>query len=508
MTPDIRFYLSLFLRRLHYFILFIIAGSALGIYLALNLPAVYRAEARLVVEAAQIPGQLAASTVQTSAVEILEVIQQRIITQENLLDLSEKFDVHDDAPEMPPDIRAQDMTRRISIQLPQGGTDPTVRISFDAPNGEMSAGVTNALVDQILEQNKAMRTSVAAQTLTFFRDEVARLDRELARQGDRILKFKQANKDSLPESLEYQRARQTALQERLLQLERELASLRDRRARLIEIYERTGRTDILGEQMTPEQRQLQQLKDQLASAMSIYSAENPRVISLKAQVAALEAANIQQGLGTQTVPTLTTFELQQADIDGQISFTADQAKLLEDELATLARNIDATPGNAIAIGTLERDYDNIRLQYTQATASLADARTGDQIEAQSRGTRVTVTQRAIVPSAPASPNRKLIMAGGAAGGIGLAATFVFLLELMNRSIRRSSELTARLGITPFGTIPYIRTAADLRWRRRLIIGSVLLVLLAIAGMSYAVYDQITAPDPLAGNNLAAQRHKG
>ncbi|MCA9544315.1 MAG: hypothetical protein KC613_07990, partial [Myxococcales bacterium] len=336
-------------------------------------------QARLVIEAAQIPGELAASTVQAGPVEILAVIRGQILTRENLLQIASRFAVYADAADLPDDQKAADMVERIVMDLPPSvtpGTSPFVQVSFDAPDPEMSAAVTNLLVDQILEQNTRLRNTVAAQTLEFFQSEVKRLDGELAAQGDKILQFQEAHKDALPTSLDYQRSRQTTLQERLSQQERELSSLRDRRARMVEIFERTGRTDILGENVSPEQRRLQQLKDELASALVIYSPDNPRVIALKARVAALEAANIRAGLGTQDTPNMSVFEFQLADIDGQIAFILEQIGDIETEQDEVKANIEATPGNAIRLGSLERDYENIRQQYSQATAALAEARTG------------------------------------------------------------------------------------------------------------------------------------
>lgn len=487
MIENIKFYFSLFLRRIHYFIFFTLAGTIGGLGLAYTLPPIYYAEARLVVESPQIPGELASSTVQTGVVEILEVIQQRLLTRSNLLDLSRKYGVHDDQEGLSPDAIVEDMQRRINIDLPLGMLNRAsfVNVSFAASDGELSALVTNELVTQILQQNVEMRTSVAGETLEFFVQEVARLDEELARQGGRILAFKEEHKDALPDSLDYRRNRQSSLQERALQLERELSGLRDRRARLVEIYDRTGRLDIRGDSLTPEQRQLQQLKDQLASALVIYSPENPRIKSLEAQIAALEAANIRLGLGTETSPNVTAFELQLSDIDGQIAFIADQRQLIDQELEALAESIDATPTNAIALGTLERDYDNLRLQYSQATSSLAEARTGDQIEAQSRGQRITVTEQAVVPQQPDSPNRKLIVAAGFGGGFALGIGFLLLLEILNNTIRRPSELAAQFGVAPFGTVPYIQTRRQILNRRAMITAAIVLpIIIGAAGLYY------------------------
>ncbi len=92
MIEDLKFYLSLFLRRLHYFLVISIAVSAIGLTMAYTLPPVYKAEARLLVEAPQIT----ASTVQTESIELLQIIRQNILTRNNLLDLSRRFNVHAD----------------------------------------------------------------------------------------------------------------------------------------------------------------------------------------------------------------------------------------------------------------------------------------------------------------------------------------------------------------------------------------------------------------------------
>ena len=127
------------------------------------------------------------------------------------------------------------------------------------------------------------------------------------------------------------------------------------------------------------------------------------------------------------------------------------------------------------------------MQYQQATRDLAAARTGDQIEAQSRGQRIAVVEQATVPRAPTSPPRKKIAAAGVAGGIGLGAAFVVLIEMLNRSIRRPADLTNRLGITPFVSIPYIRTRRQTLTRRSIIITALIFVTVGIPVGLYLVH---------------------
>ncbi len=489
MMNEFRFYLSLFVRRMYFLLMIIVCCTIAGVIVALTAPAVYKAQAQLVVESPQIPGELASTTVQASVVEILEVIEQRLLTRANLLDLSRRFNVHAGQPDLLPDAIVNDMRSRIEIQLPFHSQNRAsfVAVSFAAPDGETSAVVTNELVTQILQENVAMRTNATGQTLEFFVQEVARLDEELSDQGARILEFKEAHKEALPDSLDYRRTRQSSLQERILQLDRELSGLRDRRARLVEIFERTGRSDLAGDSLTPEQRQLRQLQDERASALVIYSRDHPRIRSLDGQIAALEAANIRLGLGTETSPNITAFELQLSDIDGQIEFIEEEKAIIVKELEGLAKSIDATPTNAISLGTLERDYENLRLQYTQATASLADARTGDQIEAQSRGQRITVTEQAVVPIDPAEPNRKLIIATSFAGGVGLAAFLFLVLEILNNTVRRSVDLENRFGVPAFTTIPYVQTTREIVMRRSLIAIGILTPIVGVCAALYLIH---------------------
>jgi polysaccharide biosynthesis transport protein len=193
MAFDGRFYIAMLRRQLPYLLLIVVLTTAAGIVLAYKLPAIYRAEARLLIESPQIPDELAASTVRTTATEILLAIQQRLLARSNLLDLSRQFGIHADKPLMLPDEIAEDMLNRIVFTLPQLRTTQTtgiVVVSFDSPDPAQSAAVTNALVSQILEQNVAVRTEASGDTLEFFQQEVRRLSEDMAEQNALILEFK------------------------------------------------------------------------------------------------------------------------------------------------------------------------------------------------------------------------------------------------------------------------------------------------------------------------------
>jgi polysaccharide biosynthesis transport protein len=483
MALDLRFYFSLILRRLPIILALIIATTTAGVLYAISLPPVFRAESRLLIENAQIPDELAASTVRSTADEILLAIQQRIMTRENLLTMADKHNLFAADPGLTQEKQLQLLGDRVSIYMPatQGNTG-VVTVSFAAPDPELSAVVTNEIAEQVLQWNTELRTKASGSTLDFFETEVRRLTDELAQQNAKILEFEQENRDALPESLEYRRTRQATQQERLLQVDRELAALRDRRDRLAELYDRTGSLVSTTDGRTPEQLRLEEARQQLASALVVLSPTNPRVRALQQEVAALEEA-VKAQLDYAGGGKLSAFEVQMLDIDGQIDFLAEQKAGLEKDLVTLESSIEATPANSIRLAELNSNYETLRVQYEQAVTSLSEARMGDRIEVTDRGQRITVIEKAVPPAFRSEPNRKRITVAAFGAGAILAGALLLLLEVTNQTVRRPSELARALGAQPFGTIGYLPGTSG---PRRHAIGKLGILAIVLVTLSAAV----------------------
>lgn len=380
-----------------------------------------------------------------------------------------------------------------------------VTVGFSAPTAPLTASVANQIVTAILEQNAALRRGAASETLEFFEDEVARLDRELARRSSEILAFREANLEALPDSLDFRRSQQAALQERLQQLDREEATLRDRRNRLVTIYETTG--EVVASQQAPQSQselELTQLRRELTLARNTLAEGNPRLRMLETRVSSMEEIVADEQAGQTTSETgarLSAYELQLADIDGQLDFLAEQKEQVRAEMERLQATIEATPSNAVRLETMQRDYAAVRSQYEEAVRNRARAETGDVIESLSKGQRITVIEQAVAPSGPESPNRKLIAAGGVAAGGALGLGLIVLLELLNTAVRRPADLQTQLKITPFGTIPLIRTPGEVRRRRAIILLAFVAVAIAVPAGLWYVQTEIMPLDLLLDRAL-------
>ena len=493
MKSTITFYLTLIMRRVHWIVLVFAIFTAGSVTIASLLPAVYTSGSTLLVEPPQIPQNLASSTVQTNPQQELQVIEQRLMTRVNLIDIARSENVFPNIGEMTLDEVESRMRAATSIfknARPQQAT--IMGISFEADRATTAANVVNRYVTLILQDNVRTRTKQAGDTLDFFEGEVERLSDELSRKSAEILDFNNGNADALPSTLNFRMNQQAALQSQIAVLTRDIANLEDQKKRLLDVFEQSGSIGAAQTApTTPAQAKLNQLEQQLNDALAIYSENNPKVKLLQAQIEQ-QTKIVQDQLGLAVNPTsqstgTSILDVQIADIDARIDIFRGDLASSEEQLAAINETIDRTPAVQIQLDALNRDYANIQQQYNQAVSGLARAATGERIELLAQGQRITVIDPATVPSSPARPNRMLIAGGGSIFGLMLGIAIALGLALLNNAIRRPTEITAKLGITPLATIPYVRTPMELVARRAMIMGLFLLVVLGLPALLYTVH---------------------
>lgn len=492
MNFDFAFYHKLFWRRLPVMTLFILICAGLGAVTAVKLPETYSTAARLLVEAPQIPDSMVASTIQTDAIEQLDIIEQKLLTRANMIDIAQKFNVFENMRDMEPDTVVKQMRLATSVRRTAGRNQATLMtIGFEGRSARIVADVVNEYVTLVLAENTDFRVSRAESTLGFFTQEVERLGEELDRQSAEIAVFRSENADALPEDQSYRLGRQTLLQDRLSRLERDLTATRKQRGDIVKVYETTGRLRQAGAnqvQLSPEEQQLNAARAELDQARSVYSDTNPRIVRLMALIERLEATVAAQGPtpqeGEDAVDQAASTEkalLQAAlaEMDSRIEFLESDVANTTQELDKLQEAISRSSANGIRLATLERDYEITQTRYNAAVANLNQARMSERIETTAQGQRITVIENANVPQVPAGPNRPKIAAAGLAAGLGLAGGYFMLLELLNRTVRRPAEMVSRFNVTPITTIPYMESRGRRLLRRSGLIAATLFVLIAV-----------------------------
>ena len=503
MNLDLQFYWGLFLRRLPIMLaLFLTCVVSAGVS-ALKLPPTYSTSAQLLVEEAQIPGSMIRAQDEVDANQQLQVIEQRLLTRANLLDIARKYNVFENLSTMTPDSIIEGMREDTRIRRTGGrGQATLMSISFEARSGQTAANIVNEYVTLILKESTDFRMDRASNTLAFFEQEVERLGNDLNTQSAKIVGFKNENANALPADWTYRQNRQTLLQERQARLERELTALQKQRRDMVAIFETTGRVDTIGTSLSPAQQQLKQLEFDLQQSLAVYSETNPRIVILRNRIATLEKT-IQEGAATtpQVDPDqqrpVTMFELTMAEMDQRMVNMSEEFRTVTDEVEELATSLQATAGNAILLSALERDFNNIQVRYNEAVGNLNQARVNERIELSAQGQRISVIENATVPQEPSGPNRfKLIAAGIGAGGA-LAVGFFMLLEILNRAIRRPVELQSKFGIVPLAVIPYMESQRERMIRRTTLVSAFLAVLIGVPAVLWYIDTSYMPLDILA-----------
>jgi uncharacterized protein involved in exopolysaccharide biosynthesis len=458
---DIRFYFQLFARRFHYFVVIALSVAALGTAFALRLPRVFQADAKMAIEFPQIRTDLARPTVVMEAARQLQMIELKLMTRAELVPIATKFNLYAKAKDIVDDMRSRTKIVPIQTDILNGGSATAFMVSFMADDPVTAADVVNEYVRIILQRSTNLRTSQASDTLQFFQKETDRLATQLGDLEGRILDFKKQHKDALPESLGFRRSQQIAQQERLLQLEREEASLADGRIKLARDVLDPSRA-LGADAMTPKERILDQLLRTRAEQRSMYSDASPSIVALNSQIAQLENEVRSEAMRANAVPKarpVSEKDIRLAEISQRLNLVAQDKAATNKNLASLSQSIAATPAVEAELSSLERERQNLQAQYGAAVARLADASTGQQIELGAKGERLSILETAAPPRSPTGRKRLLIAAASVVAGIVLGCGFLLLLELLNNTVRRPQEMIDRLDIEPLATLPYIRSEA-------------------------------------------------
>ena len=152
-------------------------GTIAAVLIAWMLPPVYQSSARILVEGQQIPDALAQPTSTASAAERLAIIEQRLMTRSNLLDISHRLKLFDGRRDLSPADRVQILRDSTRIESTSFNPDPRFRgptqassftISFESDDALRASHVANALVEMVLEQNGAARSAQVSETHAFF----------------------------------------------------------------------------------------------------------------------------------------------------------------------------------------------------------------------------------------------------------------------------------------------------------------------------------------------------
>ena len=298
-----RDYLAAVLRRKFRLIIPAVLVIAISAVIAMTMPPVYKSTGTVLIEEPEVPREFIRSTITSFAAERLQVIQQRVMTTQNLVSIINKFNLFSDERKRKPISEvASGFRDRISMDLvsaevgdPRSGRSGKAviafNVSYEDENRRVAQQVANELVSLYLNENLRIRREKAAETTGFLAEEANRLGKQVSELEAKMADFKQRNSGMLPEQLGLNLSALNRVQTQLAEADRQLQALQEHKIVLqgqLTQLDPQGPRVIDGQTVLSSPERLKALQTKLISMRGVYGPKHPDVLKMEREVEVLK----------------------------------------------------------------------------------------------------------------------------------------------------------------------------------------------------------------------------
>ena len=488
---DIGYYVNLVLRRRWFVIIPLCLALIAGIYLAVALPKKYEAETLILIEPQRVPDNYVQAIVSSDLESRIATIKEMILSRTNLLKIIDNFNIFSGPKfaDMFLDDKIEAMRKYTTVDIVSDGRNRTAnafKITFEAEEPRKVMQVVNAMATLVIDQNLKVRESQAIGTVEFLENELVKMRRELEEVEAKLKDFRENHMGELPDQL----ASNLMVLERLQQqLSDKQKSLRDEKSRLSSLenqiqFAREQAAMTVTAPALPETREpttLEGLKQQLADYKIRYTPQHPDVIRLQSKIEALEKENpplsansgnsdSSRPAGRVGLPRTgrgveANLITQRNSAAREIVAIREELSALQDEVAVYQRRVEDTPKLEQELLSLKRDYDNTQKTYESLLTRKQEAEVAANMERQQKGEQFRILDAARLPDKPQSPDMRKLFLMVVMAGLGLGGGLIFLLEFLDKSLKKLENVPKKLGIPLLVAVPRIDHPQDVRKRR-------------------------------------------
>lgn len=487
-------YLSIMRRRAPFMIGIFVAVLLISFVVTISIPPTYRATGIIMVESQQIPDNVVPNAVRNMLDEQINIIKQRIMTRESLLQIANKHGLFkDNIGSLSSSELIAKMRDRIIIET--GSSNDAMRtsrqgqqaiafsLSFEDRKPEVALQVTNDLITLFLDWNVKLRTEGATETTAFLTQESDKLRVEVDRLENLIAAYKQQNKNALPEQLTLRMTLLARAENDLREVERDLRSTKEE-LRSLEVELSAAKRGI-GEESSSQS--LPALQAELARLSGVYKETHPDIRRLKRKIESMEKIpdTPAPGVVTADVPSLAAYRIQ-AKIDSdkaRLISLSQQKEMLQGKISENERAMILTPKVGQDLDVLIRDRDSAQKKFEEFRNKKMNAKIAENLESENKSGRFTVLEPPLLPEKPFKPERLKIFTIGFFLAILSSGGAMMILESIDKRIRGTEAFTHVLGYRPLAVLPYLPGPEDGIRRKRMIS---LAIKIAIAALIVSV----------------------
>ncbi len=392
---NLRDLLDIVRRRGKLIISTLLGALAATLALALLIPPTYRSTGTILIEQQEVPPELVRSTVTSYADQRLQVINQRVMTTQNLLEIVRRYDLY-------PKMMKRESRERIIEAMrddihfnmlsadvidPRSGIPRKATIAFNVAyehrSPDLAMKVANDLATLYLNENLTSRTRLAQDTSSFLTTEGDRLEKEIATLESKLGAFKARNVEQLPELAQLNLQLLDRTEQELRNAETEARSLSQQRvfleAQLAQVKPNAVIISETGERIMSAADRLKMLRSALASAKALYAPGHPDIVRMEREIAGLESS------AGSAIPDRNDLQRRLEEAQGELAAARDRysaehpdVKRLERTVASLESELAASVELPVAARVTEGADNPAYIQLrAQLEATVNDLRALD-----------------------------------------------------------------------------------------------------------------------------------
>ncbi|WP_448502265.1 XrtA system polysaccharide chain length determinant [Sphingomonas sp.] len=352
----------------------------------------------------------------------------------------------------------------ISATIANSGTS-------DAANARLARAVVQKMIDIFVEDNLSSNREETGASLRFLDQQIAERQRALQEAEAKKADFQARYLGSLPGTGTIA-DRMSQAQTQLSQINADLAAAQSSLAAVNGQLAATppNLPGVGGPMSGPARARLAAIQGQLAEARSRgWTDSHPDVVALNAQLRMAQAAAagepLSAGGGTPN-PLFLSLQSMQADRAAQVAALGQRRAQIEGDLNRLAQTLNADPAAAADMSAIDRDYLVLKDQYDKLLASREQVRIRSSVQTQTDAVKFSVIDPPTAPTAPASPNRPLLLAAVLVVGLGGGVAAAFGMSKLQTTYATPGRLEKASGMTVLGAIGEVVTDAQAALKRR------------------------------------------
>ncbi len=499
------YYIDLVLRRRWLIIIPFCLSMLGGIYLSITLPRQYSADTLILIVPKSIPDRFVEPLTETPVQQRVSTITEQVKSRTYIERIIKEVGLYS-GPEyknMLLEEKIAGVRKNIRIVVTRGrkGTD-AFKISFEGKEPEKITKAVQVLANFFIDESIKVMQSEVMEAQNFLESELKSKSDKLVEVETDLKNYRTKNMGGLPEQLNSNLSMLTGLRDQLnskqeslrdenigrIQLEGQRAEVR----RELENFDPDIVPDEIVKKSEPQEVvQLRRVKEQYAGLTSRYTQRHPDVIKMKQMVVELEAkvAEIAEKIAQTPKPELPKkkskadmmvakyraakahqlkeLKAQHEESLRMIKRHNEDISKLSEQISIYEKRVEDTPKREQELMSLIRDYKNIQDSYNSLLERKLDADIAVSMERKSKGQRFRVLDKAKVPQKPISPDLKILLAVSLLGGLAFGGGLVFLLDLLDTSLRRPEDIESLMEVPVLATVPNIYYRPIDRLKQRL-----------------------------------------